>query len=360
VAPSASGRRRTAALTACLTVVVLALAACAALPTGDPGPDPAGDLAAARPTDTHSYASAAGPYVTLTPWRPPGAPPRPTGRTTAPPRTSPAWAPAPERLPATPIPCPTGDRPKGWVAAENQRTGGAALRVPATAPGSGVVLGHADHSIVTCGGSVDVRMAGPPHLVRLAAFRVGWYGGGGSRRVWESRPVRVGPRPGARLSGGAGRPARPEWPSTVTVPIDGGWPPGFYLLAPMGPGGPVGPVIPLVVRDRSPSPPSLLFMASTLTWNAYGEWGGRSLYQGPGRGHTAVVANRARVVALHRPLVGSGYRQLVTMDLPAVRLLERVALGAAVDLGPARSPDGRRERRLPGREQPVVARPAGG
>jgi hypothetical protein len=226
--------------------------------------------------------------------------------------------------PGPPVPCPSSAPAGGWSVAENRRPSTASLRVSATSGPYGDVLGYLDTAQTTCGATVAVHLGGRASggHVRIAAYRVGWYGGAGSRRVWESASIRVVRRPVPAASRGTGL-VQPAWPVSTTVAVDGAWSPGFYLLVPRASGRPAGPAMPLVVNDPTPTP--VLFMASTLTWNAYDDWGGRSLYNGPGATHARQVANRARVVALHRPLIGNGYRQLLSMDLPVVRLAEHLA-----------------------------------
>jgi hypothetical protein len=48
----------------------------------------------------------------------------------------------------------------------------------------------------------------------------------------------------------------------------------------------------LVVRDDAATAP-VLFMASTLTWQAYNAWGGWSLYAGPTGTYPRRAADRA-------------------------------------------------------------------
>ena len=64
-------------------------------------------------------------------------------------------------------------------------------------------------------------------------------------------------------------------------------------------------------------------VASDLTWLAYNEYGGRSLYFGPGRTHARSVANRSYVASADRPVDGSGMRTVFTMNIPLIRFLSR-------------------------------------
>ncbi|HEY6796722.1 MAG TPA: N,N-dimethylformamidase beta subunit family domain-containing protein [Kineosporiaceae bacterium] len=223
--------------------------------------------------------------------------------------------------------CP-GRRPAGWLAAENRRPGDR-LALPAGVPTTTTVVGFADRPSAACGDLVAVRLSGPPAGVQLAAYRVGWYGGAGARMVWRSRPVAVARQP---VPDGSAYPhlVEPKWRVSTTIAVDGRWTPGLYLLVPLfatgAPGDrPAGPAIPLTVRDDVDSAP-IVFKASTLTWAAYGDWGGWSLYHGRTGNGALAAAGRARVISLRRPLTGAGYLQFAAMDLPVVRQVERLGL----------------------------------
>jgi len=232
--------------------------------------------------------------------------------------------------------CPSGRAP-GWVAAENGLPGTAA-RVGAD--GSRAVLGYLDQVTASCGAQVGLHLGvapgAHPRAVTVAAYRIGWYGGAGARLVWRSAPVEAAP---GAVPDGSALPhlVTPQWAQSLAIPVGPAWVPGFYLLVPQDVSGeaPAGPAIPLVVRDVTSHEP-IVMVASTLTWNAYNDWGGWSLYRGPAsRDPSSPVstADRAREVAVHRPLTGPGYSQLTFMDLPVVGELERVAVERHLDVG---------------------------
>ena len=258
--------------------------------------------------------------------------------TTSPPAVAAHGAAEPPEPSTAPAPAPgladgpgcSPSRTTGWLAAENRQDGDP-LALPSGLVGAASVVGYADRSSASCGELVTVQLSGPAQAVRLLAYRIGDYRGAGARVVWRSAPFRVAPQP---TPSGAAYPhlVEPQWPLTTTVAVDGHWTPGFYLLVPVAAGGTgsaggraLGPAIPLTVRDDDSSAP-ILFKASTLTWNAYDEWGGWSLYHGPTGSGAVAAAARARVVSLHRPLIGSGYGQMQFMDLPVVRQIERLGL----------------------------------
>ncbi len=76
------------------------------------------------------------------------------------------------------------------------------------------------------------------------------------------------------------------WPVGVEIPIGTDWPSGFYLVTLTAIDGPQGrgtgrdiAHAGFVVRSPQPSA-SVLIVLATNSWNAYNNWGGRSLYTG--------------------------------------------------------------------------------
>ena len=73
-----------------------------------------------------------------------------------------------------------------------------------------------------------------------------------------------------------------DWDVTVEIPVDPSWPSGFYLIEMVAAGAPSDRrhgYACFVVR-ASMSRRRALFVLATNTWNAYNDWGGRSLYTG--------------------------------------------------------------------------------
>ncbi len=73
-----------------------------------------------------------------------------------------------------------------------------------------------------------------------------------------------------------------SWEATVQIPVDDNWQSGFYLVelvaADAPPARRLGHAC-FVVRSSTPRRRAL-FVLATNTWNAYNDWGGRSLYTG--------------------------------------------------------------------------------
>ncbi len=100
-----------------------------------------------------------------------------------------------------------------------------------------------------------------------------------------------------------------NWPTTVTLTIPSGWQSGFYLVTLCAVGAPAGSDVAhacFVVRATRPveyseqRQPLPLLVLSTNTWNAYNNWGGRSLYTG---GHKVSFRRPFGRGMLHRPEV---------------------------------------------------------
>jgi hypothetical protein len=72
-----------------------------------------------------------------------------------------------------------------------------------------------------------------------------------------------------------------NWPVTATIPTEGDWRAGLYEIQ-LSAGDAQEDVSQafVVVRHPGPERPTILFVLSTNTWQAYNQWGGRCLYSG--------------------------------------------------------------------------------
>lgn len=211
--------------------------------------------------------------------------------------------------------CAREPRKPGWVRRENSLPGTRAWRVPSGE--DAVVDGYADSFSFTCGQTLRVHADGWGARAHLEVFRLGWYAGKGGRLIARTGDVRVDPRPVTHRQDR--HTADEHWPVVFSLPITRAWTPGTYLAELVTSAGRYP--IPFVVTDPADRTP-LLVMDSTLTWTAYNNFGGYSLYWGPD--HKS--ADRAYVASLDRPLAGSGYEHPFLTDLPLVPLAERLGI----------------------------------
>jgi len=219
--------------------------------------------------------------------------------------------------------------PTGWSRREDRRPGVGYVPMRQV-PGIGEVGGYLDSFTAVCGQTMSVHLSsyGGPTRVRLRALRIGDYQGRGSRLVWQSR-VLTADRQQEAVPTGLDRVITERWPVATTIPVDASWPPGMYLIeiAPLGAGR--RSFIPLAVRTSGVRSPYLVLM-SDLTWLAYNNYGGRSLYFGPGGTHAKREANRSYVASADRPVAGDGPEAVFVMNLPLIRFLSRNGISCDV------------------------------
>jgi hypothetical protein len=152
---------------------------------------------------------------------------------------------------------------------------------------------------------------------------MGWYRGDLARLVWRSPQIR-GHRQRRPGFDAATRTVTTRWGPSLTVPT-GGWPPGAYLLRLDAESGPQR-YVPLTVRSASAAGAVVLRQA-VATWQAYNQWGGYDLYNGPGG--IADYASRSLAVSLDRPYDQDGAFLFLAHERKLIALAERMGLPLA-------------------------------
>jgi hypothetical protein len=116
---------------------------------------------------------------------------------------------------------------------------------------------------------------------------------------------------------------RAPWDWTTTFPIPPDWPSGVYLVRLDSTQG-AQSYVPFVLRSRSAT--KFLVVSSALTWQAYNEWGGSSVYV-TRIGDPLPGVTRALGVSFDRPYAtDGGAGQLFFLELPLISWLERQGL----------------------------------
>jgi len=178
---------------------------------------------------------------------------------------------------------------------ENALPGTPGWRLPRATPGA--IDGYALQVSVVPGNELDLHVStGPAARYRVEVYRIGWYAGAGARRVACS------PGCGSDEPGTA-RPVPPfdpatgylnaGWPVTDRFPVTRSWTSGYYLAELVltdGPDAGRGSWVPFVVREPPDQRSNVLVQAPVNTWEAYNDWGGRSLYfnfNGDGDNHVS-------------------------------------------------------------------------
>jgi hypothetical protein len=209
------------------------------------------------------------------------------------------------------------------VQVENSLPGTSGWEIPSSAATE--ITGYSSETSVAPGQSFQLHVDAPAgSRYRILVYRLGWYQGIGGRLIMclpgcdSSSPAIRQPPPTTPdpVSGLYYAP----WTVTDTVSISPNAVSGYYeakLVVVSGPeAGAVGGV-PLIVREApSTAPSAVLIQVPVNTWEAYNDWGGKSLY---GSGDT-----HASEVSFDRPYDQRAFYEMGTaLELPWVRFLER-------------------------------------
>ncbi|MER7848716.1 N,N-dimethylformamidase beta subunit family domain-containing protein [Kitasatospora sp. NPDC096077] len=243
------------------------------------------------------------------------------------PGTVPQPGPDPQGTPASTAPTPAQRAdPKDDAPDERSRPGNPDWEI--TDPGApGAVEGFADRVSVLPGESFGLHVSTAAAAFTVSAYRMGWYGGARARLVWRREHVPGGKQAAPQVDRTT-RTVLTGWPRTLTVETPG-WPEGAYLLRLDAEDGTGRSYVPLTVRSASTAGRTVV-MSAPATWQAYNEWGGYSLYNGP----TGGLATRSLQVVFDRPYdYDHGAGLFLVYEAPLVALAERLGLPLAYTTG---------------------------
>ena len=211
------------------------------------------------------------------------------------------------------------------IAEENRRPAlaQAAVTPPSSEPRGGsrldkLIAGYGDAESVNRGESLALHISSKIGNFDLYVYRMGWYGGVGSRRMTQVFNLPGADRGVPTPQSGTGL-VQCTWPVSYTVETGADWVSGAYLVAlhPAGRDVPSG-YIPFVVRDDA-SDAALVYQLPTNCWQAYNNWGGKSIYDS-----NSTSGVRAQKVTFDRPYAQeSGAGQFFEGDFFTIRWLER-------------------------------------
>ena len=191
-------------------------------------------------------------------------------------------------------------------------------------PGSSLIELYASQIGAAPGDEIDVHVNTHPDPARyrLEIYRLGWYGGAGGRLI-TCLPSCSGdeqgrPQPVPTTTATDGPPLRANWPVTDTFQTGADWTSGYYEIRAVltsGPDAGRGSVTYFILRETPHTPASqILVQVPVNTWEAYNQWGGKSLYDFDGP--------RAHEVSFDRPW-GRYANSPLWWEIQNVRFLER-------------------------------------
>nr|WP_234322655.1 N,N-dimethylformamidase beta subunit family domain-containing protein [Streptomyces sp. NRRL S-350] len=197
-----------------------------------------------------------------------------------------------------------------------------------TDPGPDAAIeGFADRVSVLPGEAFGLHVSTPAAAFTVSAYRMGWYDGARARLVWRREHV-PGSKQAAPHVDPATRTVQTGWQRTLAVDT-AGWPEGAYLLRLDAEDGSGRRYVPLTVRSAVTAGKTVV-MSAPATWQAYNEWGGHSLYNGP----TGGLATRSLQVVFDRPYdYDHGAGLFLVYEAPLIALAERLGLPLAYTTG---------------------------
>jgi hypothetical protein len=227
---------------------------------------------------------------------------------------------------ARPVPraCSNGNP----VVLENCYPGNTGWNVSATASvDSGGIEGFATASSINKGQSVDLKVNSTNGTTfRVEIYRSGYYGGPGARLFSIVRGLAGVRQPNCIADSTTGLRDCSNWASSATLTTTSSWPSGIYLLKLVREDNGSDNHILLSVRDDARASDILYGVADT-NYQAYNNYGGKSLYDfNSGGGTTVAGTPRAVKVSFDRPYEQprSGLRDWYTrIEYAAVSWLER-------------------------------------
>ncbi len=239
---------------------------------------------------------------------------------------------------AVAISCGWDTRP-GWVARENAKVGNSnwAKGIPpeysgdfmssetgVTPPwGKGTkksIAGWLDAPSGMCGDTIGLHISGNSRPVTVKIYRMGYYGGAGARLITSTSLPTLKAGITQSITKSPTSTVSTKWPVAWLLKINRATIPGQYILR-LDDGGPDSSFVPLTVVDPNIRS-AITFVSSVLTWQAYNQWGGYSLYKGP----NMTRGTRSTIVSFDRPYDGDGSGQFRYMEYPILKIAEHLGL----------------------------------
>lgn len=212
------------------------------------------------------------------------------------------------------------------VQAENSRRGNGDWAITKAGQPQ-AIEGWADRVSVLPGEQFGLHVSTTAPGFKVSAYRMGWYDGTRARLVWKSD----------RIAGSKQKPfdvdqktrmVRTDWTRTATVDTKD-WPEGSYLLRLDADGGAGQRYVPITVRSRSTAGKTVI-VNSVATWQAYNEWGGYNLYNGPNGG----LNTRSLEVTFDRPYkYDDGAGLFLVYEAPLIAQAEKLGIPLAYTTG---------------------------
>ncbi len=191
------------------------------------------------------------------------------------------------------------------------------------------IKGYASATSINKGETIDLHISIKATLgtaCKMEVFRVGWYAGVGARKLRTVNSIAAGERAVPPPDAATGM-VDCNWPTSYTLATDPAWVSGHYLIKLTiinpDPTKQYQNYIHFVLRDDARST-DLLFKSSVSTYQAYNNFGGKSLYDYNSSGaNTSIGTKRAYKVSFNRPYIDEGCGDFLFWEVAMVRFLEK-------------------------------------
>ena len=217
--------------------------------------------------------------------------------------------------------CNNAYRAPNPIVAENMCPGTASWRVDRPFGPDNAIEAFAAPASVNEGDRLSLYVSTTAPSYSFAVYRIGWYQGLGGRLIYKSGelPGIVQPAP---LRDPQTRMASAEnWHDPITVQVPPSWITGVYVVKFVSSAGFMRYTLFVVRSDASYAP--IMVSASILTYQAYNQWGGASLYDGIDANGNLSYDARAYEVSFDRPYKDNGgLMDFVRYEYNIVRWLE--------------------------------------
>lgn len=137
------------------------------------------------------------------------------------------------------------------------------------------IKGYANLTSVNRGGSINFHVSTTQPSFDIAVYRMGWYEGAGGRFVTGAKGF-TGTNYGVPAADPVTGLIEANWPVAYTLNVGANWVSGVYIAKLIAANKSEGYII-FIVRDDS-STADILFQIPVTTYQAYNNWGGKSLY----------------------------------------------------------------------------------
>lgn len=206
------------------------------------------------------------------------------------------------------------------VAAENAMTGTPNWRI-SESRFTKRTLAFTDAHSVEAGMQLGLYVSCMAKTFTVDALRIGYYSGAGARRIWHADPTRCVRQPAAKVAK-ATRTAVAPWSRNLDIDTTD-WPEGMYVLKVVS-NDHSATYVDLIIRSTDTADKTV-FVSSTLTFQAYNNWGGANTYRG-----RKGFSTRAYAVSYDRPQVwGLGSGKFMSYEAPLLTRAEAVGIPLA-------------------------------